>query len=164
MRDDFVRLRSKNNDLCDERSSLKQQQESIDAEGQIVLADRDSTIANLWSLLDRRNQELDGLQRSVTTTQEERTRLQLQSNELTVSIVSLRQELEDARVVTIDELLDRGTPTSSRDQQQLSEPVKNSCCSNPGCYRLPLIPMGLVTSSATLLSCHPCQLLRRDAH
>lgn len=85
MRDDFVRLRSKNNDLCDERSSLKQQQESIDAEGQIVLADRDSTIANLWSLLDRRNQELDGLQRSVTTTQEERTRLQLQSNELTIT-------------------------------------------------------------------------------
>jgi hypothetical protein len=43
---------------------------------------------------------LDGLERSVTITQEERTRLQLHSNEMTVSMVSLCQELEDARAVT----------------------------------------------------------------
>jgi len=95
MRDEAVRLRSKNDDLRDERSRMKQQQEDDDA-GQTVLADRDSTIENLQSLLERRNQELDR-----TTTQKERTRLQLHSNEMTISMVSLRQELEEARTVSI---------------------------------------------------------------
>jgi hypothetical protein len=36
----------------------------------------------------------------VSTTQEERTQHQLHSNEMTISIVSLRQELEEARAVT----------------------------------------------------------------
>jgi hypothetical protein len=51
--------------------------------------------------LDRCNQELGGLEQSVTTTQEERTRLQIHTNEMTMSIVSLRQELKEARTVTI---------------------------------------------------------------
>ena len=56
---------------------LKHQQEDDDA------VDLDSSsIANLRSLLERR-----GLEKSVTTTQEERARLQLHSN----------KELEDAR-------------------------------------------------------------------
>ena len=53
---------------------LKHQQEDDDA-------------VDLDSLLERRNQELDGLEQSVTTTQEELVRLQLHSN----------KELEDAR-------------------------------------------------------------------
>jgi chromosome segregation ATPase len=100
MRDEAVRLRSKNDDLRDERSRMKQQQEDDDA-GQTVLVDRDSTIENLQSLLEIRNQELDVLERSVATTHEERTRLQLHSNEMTMSMVSLRQELEEARTVSI---------------------------------------------------------------
>jgi hypothetical protein len=93
MRDEAVRFRSKNDDLRDERSRTKQQQEDDDA-GQTVLADRDS-------LLEIRNQELDVLERSVATTHEARTRLQLHSNEMTMSMVSLRQELEEARTVSI---------------------------------------------------------------
>ena len=44
--------------------------------------------------------ELDGLEQSATTTQEERTRLQLHSNEMTVSIFPLRRELEESRAAT----------------------------------------------------------------
>ena len=65
MRDEAVHLWSKNNDLRDERSRMKQQQEDDDTAGQMVLADRDSTIENLQSLLEIRNQELDVLERSV---------------------------------------------------------------------------------------------------
>jgi hypothetical protein len=46
-----------------------------------------------------RNQELDGLKQSMATTQDERTRLQLHSNEMTMSLVALRQELEESRAV-----------------------------------------------------------------
>jgi len=59
MRDEAVRLRSKNNDLRDERSRIKQLQEDDDAACQAILADRDSTIENLQSLLKRRNRELE---------------------------------------------------------------------------------------------------------
>ena len=63
MRDEAVRLRSKNNDLRknNERSSLERQLESENSECRTALEERDSAIANLWSLLERRNQELDGL-------------------------------------------------------------------------------------------------------
>jgi hypothetical protein len=50
--------------------------------------------------LDHRNQELDGLEQSAITTQEERTRLQLLSTEMSVSVVSLRRELEESRAAT----------------------------------------------------------------
>jgi FtsZ-binding cell division protein ZapB len=60
--DEAIRLRSKNNDLRNERSSLKRQRESENAEGRTALEERDSTIANLRSLLKRCNQELDGLE------------------------------------------------------------------------------------------------------
>jgi len=51
-------------------------------------------------MLEHRNQELDSLEQSATTTQEERTRLQLYSTEMTVSMVSLRRELEESRAAT----------------------------------------------------------------
>jgi len=94
MRDEAVRLRR---NLRDERSRMKQQQEDDDAEAQTVLADRDCTIENLQSSLEIPNQELHVLERSVAATQEERIRLQLHSNEMTMSMVPLRQELEEAR-------------------------------------------------------------------
>jgi predicted nucleic acid-binding Zn-ribbon protein len=73
-----------------------------------MAVERDSTIADLWSLLDRRNQELDSLEQSVSTTQEERTRIQLHSNEMTMSMVSLRQELDEARsAATVGQLKKR---------------------------------------------------------
>jgi predicted RNase H-like nuclease (RuvC/YqgF family) len=97
--DKDIRLRSKNSDLREERSGLKRQQENDKAESQTALKEQGSSITNLRSLLDRRNQELHGLKRSVTTTQEERTRLQIHSNEMTVSMLSFCQELEDARAV-----------------------------------------------------------------
>jgi len=80
--------------LRDERSSLKRKLETEGAEVQKALDERDALIANLRSLSERRNQELDGLEQTATITQEERTRLQLHYNEMTVSIVSLRREME----------------------------------------------------------------------
>ena len=76
MRTEAVNLRSKNNDLRDERSSLKRKLETEGAEVQKALDERDASIANLRSLLERRNQELDGLEQSAIITQEERTRLE----------------------------------------------------------------------------------------
>jgi len=97
MRTDAVNLRSKNNDLCDERSSLKRKLETAGAKVQTALEERYASIANIRSLWERRNQELDSLEHSATTTQEKRTRLQLHSTEMTVSIVSLRRKLEESR-------------------------------------------------------------------
>jgi len=74
MRDEVVRLRSKINDLRDKRSTARE---------------RDTVIADLRSLIDCRNQALDVM--------EERTRIQLHSNEVTVSIVSLRREFDEAK-------------------------------------------------------------------
>ena len=76
MRTEAVNLRSKNNDLRDERSSLKRKLETEGGEVQKALDERDASIANLRSLLERRNQELDGLEQSAIITQEERTRLE----------------------------------------------------------------------------------------
>ena len=50
--------------------------------------ERDTVIADLRSLLDCRKQELDGL---------DRIRIQLHSNEVTMSVVSIRRELDEAR-------------------------------------------------------------------
>jgi hypothetical protein len=49
---------------------------------------------------ERRNQELDSLEQSMSNTQDERTRLQLHSNETTKSLVALRQELDESRAAT----------------------------------------------------------------
>ena len=49
------------------------------------------------SLLERRNRELNVLEQSEATAQDERTRLQLHSNEMSMSLVAIRQELEESR-------------------------------------------------------------------
>ena len=59
--------------------------------------ERDTVIADLRSLLDRYNQQLNAMEQSVGTIEEDRTRIQLHSTESTVTIVSLRRELEEAR-------------------------------------------------------------------
>ena len=97
MRDEVVRLRSKVNDLRDEKSDLKKQHESHTADEESAARERDTIIADLRSLLDRRNQQLNDMEQSVGTIEEDRTRIQLHSNEVTVTIVSLRRELDEAR-------------------------------------------------------------------
>jgi hypothetical protein len=71
---------------------MKKQQESRIAEEEAIAEERDSAMANLRSLLDRRNHELDSVEQSISTIQEERTRIQLNSNEMIISIFTLRQE------------------------------------------------------------------------
>jgi hypothetical protein len=56
-----------------------------------------STILDLRSLLERRNRELNVLEQSEATTQDERNRLQLHSNEMSMSLVAIRQEHEESR-------------------------------------------------------------------
>jgi hypothetical protein len=73
--------------------------DGAESEKQAALEERDSTIADLGSLLDRRRRELDGLEQSIANTQDERTRLQLHSTEMSTSLVAVRQELEDARAI-----------------------------------------------------------------
>jgi len=55
MRDEVVRLRSKINELRDEKSDLKKQHESHIADEESAARERDIVIADLRSLLDRRN-------------------------------------------------------------------------------------------------------------
>jgi phage shock protein A len=99
MRTESVGLRVKIQDVRDERANLQRMHDNAEADNQRAVEERDSTILDLQSLLERRNQELDGLEQSVATAQDERTRLQLHSNETTMSLVALRQELEDSRAV-----------------------------------------------------------------
>ena len=52
---------------------------------------------DLRSLLERRNQQLNDMGRSRDAIEEDRARIQLHSNEVTVTIVLLRRELDEAR-------------------------------------------------------------------
>ena len=81
-----VSLRIKNQDVRDERTNLQR-----------AVEERDYTILDLRSLLKRRNRELNVLEQSEATTQDERTRLQLHSNEMSMSLIAIRQELEEFR-------------------------------------------------------------------
>ena len=100
MRDEMVRLRSKVNDLRDEKSDLKKEHE------------------HLRSLLDRRNQQLNVMEQSVGTIEEDRTRIQLHSTEARVTIVSLRRELEEARAGAHD---GRAASTEPDDRHSLGK-------------------------------------------
>ena len=63
----------------------------------LILDQRDTVIADLRSLLDHRNQQLNVMEQFVGTIEEGRTRIQLHSFEAKVTIVSLRRELDEAR-------------------------------------------------------------------
>ena len=58
MRTEAVGLRMKNQELRNERTDRQR----AEADNQATLEERESTIADLRSLLDHRNQELDGLE------------------------------------------------------------------------------------------------------
>ena len=62
MRTEIVGLRMKNQELRDERTNRQRLFDGAEADNQASLEERDSIIADLRSLLDRRNQELDGLE------------------------------------------------------------------------------------------------------
>jgi len=64
-----VGLRRKNSDLRDERANLQRLFDGAEADNQTALDERDCTISDLRSLLERRNQELDGLEQSVANAQ-----------------------------------------------------------------------------------------------
>ena len=99
MRTEAIGLRMKIQELRDERNDRQRLFDGAESENQAALEERDSTIADLRSLLDRRRRKLDGLEQSMANTQDERTRLQLHSNEISMSLVALRQELDEARAV-----------------------------------------------------------------
>ena len=54
-------------------------------------------LADLRSLLARRNQQLNEMERSRDAIEADSARIQLHSTEVQVNIVSLRRELEEAR-------------------------------------------------------------------
>ena len=99
MRTEAVNLTMKIQELRDERNDRQRLFDGAEAENQAALEGRDSTIADLRSLLDRRRRELDGLEQSIANTQDERTRLQLHATEISTSLVAVRKELDDARTV-----------------------------------------------------------------
>ena len=99
MRTEAVGLKMKILELWDERNDRQRLFDGAESENQAALEERDSTIADLRSLLDRRRRKLDGLEKSTATIQDEQTRLQLHSNEISMSLVALRQELDEARAV-----------------------------------------------------------------
>jgi hypothetical protein len=101
MRTEAVNLsvRMKIQELRDERTDRQRLYDGAVAENQAALEERDSTIADLRSLLDRRRRELNELEQSIANTHDDRTRLQLHSTEMSTSLVAVRQELEDARAI-----------------------------------------------------------------
>ena len=101
MRDEVVRLRSKVNELQHEKSDLKKQHESHLADEEEEAAERVTVLMDLRSLLERRNQQLNDLERSRDAIEEDRARIQLHSTEVQVTIVSLRRELEEARATAL---------------------------------------------------------------
>ena len=100
MRTETVSLRIKNQEVRDERANLQRQFDSVEADNQRAVEERDSTILDLRSLLESRNRELNVLEQSEANTQVERTRLQLYSNEMSMSLVAIRQELQESRAAT----------------------------------------------------------------
>jgi len=68
-------IRMKNQDVRDQRVNLQRQFDSAEADNHRAVEERDSTILDLRSLLERRNRELNVLEQSVATTQDKRTRL-----------------------------------------------------------------------------------------
>ena len=90
----------KNLDVRDDRANLQRLFDSAAADNQRAVEVRDSTILDLQSQLESRNRELNILDQSVANTQVERTRLQLNFNEMSMTIVTVRQELEESRAAT----------------------------------------------------------------
>ena len=97
----WTRCESRVNKLQHEKSDLKKQHESHIADEELAASERDTVMADLRSLLDHRNHQLNDMERSMGTIEEDRTRIQLDSTEVQVTIVSLRRELDEARAGTL---------------------------------------------------------------
>ena len=115
------------------------------------------------------------MEQSVGTIQEERTRIQLHSNEVTVCIVSLRRELDETRAsaLTVTSNWHRTRRSTLSDVRWSpattlrSKPTHFSVLirSNiQGCRRLSLIPVDQEVSSATLLLYHLVNSLDKTSH
>ena len=79
-----------------EKSDLKKQHEPHLADEERV-----TVLMDLRSLLERRNQQLNDMERSRDAIEADRARIQLHSAEVQVTIVSLRRELDEARAGTL---------------------------------------------------------------
>jgi chromosome segregation ATPase len=101
MRDEAVRLRSRVNELQHEKNDMKKQHDSHLADEEEAAAERVTVLMDLRSLLDRRNQQLNDLERSRDAIEEDRAHIQLHSTEVQVTTVSLRRELEEARATAL---------------------------------------------------------------
>ena len=88
MRTEAVSMRIKNQDVRDDRANLQRLFDSAEADNQRAVEERESTILDLRSQLENRNRELNILEQSVTNTHVERTRLQLNCNEMSMSCYS----------------------------------------------------------------------------
>jgi hypothetical protein len=97
MRAEAVSVRIKNKDVRDDPERLQRLFDSAAADNQRAVEDRDSTILDLQTQLENRHRELNILEQSVTNTHVERTRLQLNFNEMSMTLVTVRQELEESR-------------------------------------------------------------------
>ena len=101
MRDETVRLRSRVNELRDEKADLQKQHKSHIADEESAARGRETVITDLRSVLDLRNQQLNVLEQSVGTIEEDRNHIRLQSTEATMTMVSLQRELEEAGQVRL---------------------------------------------------------------
>jgi len=67
----------------------------------LAAIEHNTVLADLRSLLERRNQQLNDMERSSDTIEEDRTRIQLHSTEVQVTIVSLCRDLDEARATVL---------------------------------------------------------------
>jgi hypothetical protein len=173
MQDETIRLRSKFNELQHERSDLKKQHESHIDDEEAEAAERVTVLADLRSLLERRKQQLND------AIAEDRARIQLHSNEVTVTIVSLLRELDEARAGTLtaraSEEAARLQITRMMDEQlaqnQTVDALRHSKprrfyvlvkSNSQGYLHLTLTSLKQEVLLVTLLLCSPCQLLRQE--
>ena len=94
MRTEAVSMRIKNQDVRDDRANLQRLFDDTAADNQRAVEEGDSAILDLRSQLENRNRELNILEQSVTNTHVERARLQLNYNEMSMTLVAVRQELQ----------------------------------------------------------------------
>jgi hypothetical protein len=89
MRTEAVNLRMKIQELRDEGKDRQRLCDGAVAENQAALEERDSTIADLRSLFDRRRRESNELEQSIANNHDDRTRLQLHSTEMSTFLVAV---------------------------------------------------------------------------
>ena len=99
---DSIKKSTKIDELRQQRDSLKIKLREMTTL-QTIVGERDSELGTLRSLIDIRNEDINGLEESMTQTREElllarveRERLQLRFNELEQSLATVQEELDEA--------------------------------------------------------------------